>query len=144
MDVIIEGEKNLECSGVYVIRNNVNNMVYIGRAKNVYKRAIQHRLNLKRGRCNKKFIEFLQNNPDVVFRVCLLERTEDLKNREEFYIEKLNTVERGFNMLHKDDDFIKFVFPRKQKLIKPPKAQTIKEFVIFLAKKRRNRIGASR
>jgi predicted GIY-YIG superfamily endonuclease len=43
MDVIIENEKNLECSGVYIIRNNVNNMVYIGRAKNVYKRAIQHR-----------------------------------------------------------------------------------------------------
>lgn len=144
MDVIIENEKNLECSGVYIIRNNVNNMVYIGRAKNVYKRAIQHRLNFKRGRCNKKFIGFLQNNHDVVFRVCLLERTEDLKNREEFYIEKFNAVERGFNMLHKDDDFIKYVFPRKPKLIKPQKVQTIKEFVIFLAKQRHNRTGAPR
>lgn len=144
MDVIIEGEKNLECSGIYVVRNNVNNMVYIGRAKNVYKRAVQHWLNFKRGRCNKKFIGFLQNNPDVVFRVCLLERTEDLKNREEFYIKKFNAVEHGFNMLHKDGDFIKYVFPRKPKLIKPQKVQTIKEFVGFLAKKRRNRTGASR
>ena len=53
------GEEAAEESGVYEIRNNINDMVYIGRTKNFKKRYEQHRRALENKTENYKLNNFL-------------------------------------------------------------------------------------
>ena len=54
------GEEAAEDSVVYEIRNNINDMVYIGRTKNFKKRYEQHRRALENKTENYKLNNFLK------------------------------------------------------------------------------------
>lgn len=91
------------CSGIYKISNNVNSKIYVGRTKNFLKRFKSHKS--RHLIINHKLSQFLFENQNVTFNFCLVEITEDLKNREEFYIKFFNSVEDGFNIFYTDEDF---------------------------------------
>ena len=102
------GEEAAEESGVYEIRNNINDMVYIGRTKNFKKRYEQHRRALENKTENYKLNNFLWEHPEVrfVFRaICI---TKQIKEAEEREIKRRKAVEKGFNILRKDDEFVKY------------------------------------
>lgn len=89
-------------SGIYQIRNLVNGKIYVGSAVNLRRRKREHfnRLknnkhpNIKLQRAYKKYGE---NN--LVFEIIeLVPNKEQLLDREQYYIDHLNSVNKGYNI----------------------------------------------
>lgn len=100
--------------GIYIIKNNINDMVYIGRSINILKRIKQHIKSFKLGKANEKLCVFIKDNPNAVFTFELLEKTNNIIPREEYFIKKYDSVKKGFNILEKDADFVKNYSPYKK------------------------------
>lgn len=88
---------------IYMIKNTINNKVYIGSAIGHYRRKGQHFYLLRN---NKHFNSHLQNSwnkygeSNFEFRVLeFIKDKEELSNREEFYIDKFksNDNSNGYN-----------------------------------------------
>lgn len=93
-------------SGIYCIRNIINNKVYIGQSKNIYRRILTHICNLNAKNKNaenehiiKAWSKYGRNN----FEYFVLEYTDKdpklLGEREVFWINKFNSNNRfrGYN-----------------------------------------------
>lgn len=101
--------KNDIISGVYQIKNKINNKLYIGSSHNLEKRKYEHFKMLKE---NKHHSPKLQNafnkygEENFVFEIIKLINIKNLKsiekrnillNEEQFWIDKLQTVKYGYN-----------------------------------------------
>lgn len=106
MDFIINIKRKKEkVSGIYIIKNNINDMVYIGRSVDVYKRAKRHKQNFYRLKVNKKLKDFIKSNNSVVFTVDLIKESKNIVLLEEEFIKKYDSVENGFNIIENDKQF---------------------------------------
>lgn len=98
-------------SGIYVIQNNVNQKKYVGKAIDIYKRIKQHitQLNTKSKDENRHLINSWHKYGRDSFSYYVIEyiyeeNKEDLDkklaDRELYWIQKLNTLDRefGYNM----------------------------------------------
>lgn len=86
--------------GVYSIINTKNNLQYIGSTTtSFYKRWVSYLNNYKQ-RVNKKLSNAIEKYGIDSFIFTLIEVTtkENAREREEFYIRTLNTVECGYNI----------------------------------------------
>lgn len=89
-------KQDLKKSGVYIIKNNINNRVYIGKTESSFiERAMQHKNFFRNNRANSEIKSFIENNKDAVFSFEVLEKQED---RENFYIEKFKRDCEVFNI----------------------------------------------
>lgn len=86
-------------SGIYQIRNIINDKIYIGKSINLINRKSQHFLNLRKnthknfklqGSVNKHGID------NFVFEI--LEKCDDIDTKEINYINKFNTCKTGYNI----------------------------------------------
>lgn len=89
-------------SGIYIIKNTINNKVYIGSAKCLYSRIKDH---LKRLKSNSHRNNYLQNhynkyNNSIYFDVICICRIDELLEKEQFYIDLFQSYKRkkGFNI----------------------------------------------
>lgn len=89
-------------SGIYKIINTITNQIYVGRTKDFYARYLKHKESIKRGECNFKFKLLMLKHNDVHFIMELIEVTNDIINREEYYIKTLNSVTYGLNIVYND------------------------------------------
>lgn len=145
MDKIITfdvGSNIADKSGIYEISNDINDMVYIGRTKNFRKRYEQHKRALKNKKENYKLNKFLWEHPKAkfIFRVICI--TKKIKEAEEKEIKKHKSVEQGFNVLHKDEDFIKYRGYHKKKARETKRDVSeggISSFLAELAREREKR-----
>ena len=85
-------------AGVYMLKNLVTKKVYVGSSKHIYQRWQTHYRKL----FNKNHQNsHLQNSWDKygkgVFVFGILEITDDLINRENYYIELYDAIENGYN-----------------------------------------------
>lgn len=91
-------------SGIYCIKNVVNNKVYIGKAKCIYKRIKQHitHLNTKSRDENPHLINSWYKHGRQNFEYYVLEycEIEILSEKELFWIKKLDSLDRnkGYNL----------------------------------------------
>lgn len=90
--------------GIYCLRFEGTDKVYIGKSTRIEDRYTEHKYNFKNNIASKKmqsgYIEFGVPTLEV-----LCECTEDdLSNNENYYIEKHNSVDNGFNTLKLSDD----------------------------------------
>lgn len=92
-------------SGIYMITNNKTDKIYIGQTKNFFNRYKEYVNNITYGYCNFKFKTLMLLYSDIEFTMELVEITQDLINREEFYIQKYNCVNSGLNIIAKDSEF---------------------------------------
>ena len=99
----MEGVFVMKKSGIYEIRNTVNGMVYVGSSSNLIHRFAQHRWMLRN---NNHYNNNLQSSWNIFgevsfsFKILEICEKELLIDREQFYMDKLRSVERefGFNI----------------------------------------------
>lgn len=87
--------------GIYVIRNRINEKMYIGQSHNILWRWTSHRSVLRSGRCPNRHLQFAWNKyGENAFDFSILELCdiEDLDAREEYWIKHLDTVNCGYNI----------------------------------------------
>ena len=88
-------------SGIYCIKNQINNKIYIGSTSNFNKRFKKHLILLRK---NKHHSRLLQNSynkyGNSVFIFSILEYTTDLINREQYYLDLYRPFlkENGYNI----------------------------------------------
>lgn len=98
-------------SGIYIIQNNINSKKYVGKSKDIYKRIMQHitQLNTKNSNENRHLINawhkygrknFTYYVVEYIYEESLESLEQKLKDRELFWIQTLNTIDRkyGYNM----------------------------------------------
>jgi group I intron endonuclease len=86
--------------GVYVITNILNNKQYVGSTTrgfyiryNAYKNAYSQNINKKLKN------SIIKNNlKNFIFSIVEVTSAEEVREREEFYIKKFNTVQNGYNV----------------------------------------------
>lgn len=89
-------------SGVYKIVNRVREKLYVGSAKNLYQRRHAHLSNLRAGKHHSLKLQNSWNKYGAdAFDFIVLELTDasSLMEREQFWINKLSSVEKGYNIL---------------------------------------------
>lgn len=86
-------------SGIYKITNQLNGKIYVGQSKNVYEREAEHFTALRRNRHPNKEMQRDWNKNNHGFRFDVIEwcSLNELNDREKYWIEALNTVEKGYN-----------------------------------------------
>lgn len=96
--------KNLpETSGIYMVRNKINNHSYIGQSKNIRRRFLSHHLcdykNENNSQYNTKFYKALRKYGWDNFEIIILEECpeEELDKKEIYYIGMYNTFQNGYN-----------------------------------------------
>ena len=88
-------------SGIYKITNVRSGKIYVGQSQNVWQRRKQHWTALRDGRHENKLMQAEWNKCDGrsfrfdVIEFCALEK---LNEREKYWIDKLNTIDEGFNL----------------------------------------------
>ena len=87
-------------AGIYLIRNLVNGKVYIGSARNVRRRIIEHDIGFRKGYCNNK----IQADIDLghKFTCEIVEKCDnimfvELRNKEEYYTTVYDSFKTGYN-----------------------------------------------
>lgn len=84
--------------GIYKIENRVNGKIYIGQSLDIFQRWNQHYLIAETAEIDDVFHYDLKKNPkDFIFNIVEICEPEDLNQREEYYINRFNTIESGYN-----------------------------------------------
>lgn len=89
-------------SCIYKISNKINSRIYIGSAIDFVNRKSKHLRQLNSNKhCNIKLQRFYNKygNESLVFSIVEYCEKENLLEREQFYINNLNCVTNGFNIL---------------------------------------------
>ena len=85
-------------TGIYIIRNSINNKVYIGRSTDIHRRWMTHLRDARKGENSKVHIAMrelgIENFYLEVLEECSL---SELNKREQYYIEKFNSWANGYN-----------------------------------------------
>ena len=116
--------------GIYMIRNKINNKVYIGQTINIDNRWMQHRSRLK---CQSHENKHLQSAYDLygkdAFEYILLEECEEneLNDKEKFYIKYYDSYYSGYNQdfggqgcsgyTHSEEEILKMRYIQNPKAI---------------------------
>ena len=88
-------------SGIYSIKNKINNKRYIGQSKNIERRKETHFHKLE---TNTHINTHLQNaynlygSSNFEFKIIKICKTDELDYFEDYYINKYNSLENGYNL----------------------------------------------
>ena len=89
-------------SGIYQIRNLVNDKVYVGSAVNLHRRKREHFTRLENNKhpnikLQRAYNKYGSNN--FIFEVIeIVDNKEFILSREQYYIDHLNVVNEGYNI----------------------------------------------
>lgn len=92
-------------SGIYAVRNIMNDKRYIGQSHDLHFRKIHHKSDLKHGRCINRNLQYeydLFGAECFKFEVLEYCNSDELDAREKYYIEIYNTRDAtcGYNFYH--------------------------------------------
>jgi hypothetical protein len=118
----------LKRSGIYIIKNDINEKVYIGSAKDFYNRLMQHKNSLiNKYSKNIKLLRFVNKyGIDKLFveLIDIVKSRNELYDIEKEYIIKYNSVENGYNCSYETKvSQIPFTEERKKKIGKKSKGR---------------------
>lgn len=91
-------------SGVYCIKNNINNKIYVGSSINIGKRLSGHRTDLRGGYHGNEHLQRAWNKyGEISFKFDFLEivsKESDIRNREQFWMDCLKVMDpnKGYNI----------------------------------------------
>lgn len=119
-------------SGIYMILNLINNKYYIGSSHNLYKRWHTHKSTLKHNKHDNSYLQKAWNKyGELNFKFFVLEYTNELLIREQYWIDKLLCINRklSYNLrkLANTNLGIKFSEETKAKISASNKGRVISE-----------------
>lgn len=86
--------------GIYIIKNEVNNKVYIGKSEDLYKRIMRHVNSLSKGNNGNKHLQAAFNKyGGGAFDISLLQildEDDDINEREKYWINYFNATDTRF------------------------------------------------
>lgn len=87
--------------GIYKIKNKSNGKIYIGQSVDILGRWEEHINQGKAATIYEDEFHFeLFNNPsDFMFSILEICQEEELQEREQYYINKYNSIEKGYNKI---------------------------------------------
>lgn len=89
----------MKTSGIYKITNIINNKLYIGQAKNIHLRWLEHKCRLRNNYADNSYLQNAWNKyGENAFSFEVLEECSisELNNREAFWMKELNSLDRKF------------------------------------------------
>ena len=94
-------------SGIYKIVNTIDDKIYVGRSKNVYKRVRAHKCDLRKNRHGNQYLQNSWNKygeENFMWEVIELCSLDIISERESYWIKELNTLDRdcGYNIEERD------------------------------------------
>ena len=92
-------------SGIYAIENILNHKKYIGRSKDVMNRWKQHIKHAFKKKIKNKLYDAIIKEGLENFIFYILEITDNLEEREKYFINKYDTMNNGYNTLPGGNDF---------------------------------------
>lgn len=118
----LERKRDLKRCGIYCIRNTVNNKCYIGKSINIYERMRVHinLLNKRSKNENQHFIGAWHKYGRNCFEYTVLEDCDEdndlLKERELYYIQIHNTIDRKFGYNLRMDSSTSIIVSKETRL----------------------------
>lgn len=85
---------------IYKITNKVNGKIYVGQTSETLKQRMSRHMGYQKDKCDSKFYRAVRKYGVENFEISVLEEVEDkekLDIREVYWIDKLNTIEDGYN-----------------------------------------------
>ncbi len=101
--------KHKNLSGIYMIRNLINNKVYIGKSLNIYARIIEHTYKLNKGLSDSSHLQsswLKHGSKNFDYSILeIIKDTDEIARRELFWMHALKTLDKnyGYN-LRSDSD----------------------------------------
>lgn len=89
----------MKLCGIYLIKNNINNKVYIGKSIDILGRWEQHMDAARLHKMDYDFYKDLVNIENFSFNILELCPEEELRQKEQFYITHFNSLETGYNQV---------------------------------------------
>lgn len=134
-------------SGIYQIKNVLNNKIYVGSAKDFDKRWKRHFSDLANGNHHSIKLQRSYNKHGNVFKCSILEEIPYEKDliieRENFWINKLNTKENGYNIADASFGDTYTNNPKKEEIL-AKRSKTVKaKMKAFGSEKRKELYGKS-
>jgi group I intron endonuclease len=129
-------------SGIYIIKNIIDGKVYVGSAKDFNKRKLRHFNDLKKNKHSSIKLQRAYNKygeSNFIFEE--IERFEysiEIKDREQYWIEKLNSKVNGYNIADATFGDMLSNHPNREQIIQKI-SNSIKEFVNNLTKDERKK-----
>jgi len=104
--MILNRKRDLKRSGIYAIKNKLNNKLYIGKSINIYERMRQHINYLNKSSKNENrhlinsWLKNGRNNFEYIVLEDVIPNDNLLKEKELYWILKLDTLnkEKGYNL----------------------------------------------
>ena len=93
---------------IYMIRNSVNNKVYIGKTKNIRTRSLNYINYVLKGDCTNPLIADMIEYGISNFKIIILEIAYSAMSasiKEKYYIDKYNSIETGYNISMNSADY---------------------------------------
>lgn len=105
-------------TGIYKIINNINNKIYIGSAININDRFLDHKQMLKRNKHHSKKLQNSVNKhglENFIFEIIEECGKELLIEREQYWIDELDSYNNGYNSRPIASNMLNFVFSTESK-----------------------------
>lgn len=111
MSILYQVLMKNKISGIYGIKNNLKNRIYIGSSKNIERRIKTHKQHLEKGCHNCRLMQKHYDENKEAFEFFIVEDgiCEDyLKSYERFYINKYNALSKmyGYNERYPTLDYV--------------------------------------
>lgn len=131
--------------GIYIIRNLINNKVYVGQTKNVYKRLVHHKHELNNNKHSNSHLQRAINKYKIEnFDFSVLEycKNEELTDKEKYYLNKNNVY---YNIRDASDSVIhntrKEITEETRKLLSKANKGKIPKNLLDIQQKRKRKIA---
>ncbi len=93
----------MKVCGIYAIINLNNNNMYIGKSIDVFQRWEQHLDNARLKKYQYEFYKDLINISNFTFQILEICEEDQLQEKEQFYIDKYNSLSKGYNQVQAID-----------------------------------------